>query len=40
MRCMALSSSSLLKLVFLQTLDGSLRESLELPKGSQATCRV
>ena len=31
---------ALLKLMILYTLDGCLRESLEVPKGSQATCSV
>ena len=30
----------MLKLVFLYIRDGCLRESLELPKGSSATCHV
>ena len=31
---------AVLNLVFLWTWDGFLKESLELPKGSQANCRV
>ena len=31
---------ALLKLMILYTWDGCLRESLEVPKGSQATCSV
>ena len=34
------SQVAVLDLVFLSTWDGVLRESLELPKGSQATCHV
>ena len=40
MGCMEHSSSSLLKLMNLYTCDGCPRESLEVPKGSQATCSV
>ena len=40
MRCTELSSTALLNLMILYTWDGCLRESLEFPKGSQATCSV
>ena len=40
MGCTIHSSAALLKLMILYTRDGCLRESLELPKGSQATCSV
>ena len=40
MGCMEHSSNSLLKLMILFTWDGCLRVSLEVPKGSQATCSV
>ena len=35
-----LPQPALLKFMILYTLDGCLRESLEVPKGSQATCSV
>ena len=40
MECMEHSSTALLKLMILYTGVGYLRESLEVPKGSQATCSV
>ena len=38
MGCREVSSSCLMKMMILYTWDGFLRESLEFPKGSQATC--
>ena len=40
MECTDIPQAALLKLMILSTGDRCLKESLEVPKGSQATCSV